>query len=134
MSTPVRPQSKRYAFQSFLLAAVLSILTLGVAHFMKGGTALVAVPVAVSFGFVVLSSILIAVMWCKVAEKHADSLTTFYSVVPGFRMLAALATLTVCYFCVGRDAMLPYVIVFMILYFAELAHHTLYFSRITNKN
>ena len=134
MSTSFRSQSKRYAVQSTLLAAALGILTLGIAYFLKDGISLVAAPLTVSFGFVAVSSIIIALLWCWVAEKHPDSLTTFYSVVPGFRMLAALATLTVCYFCVGRSAMVPYVIVFMLLYFAELAHHTLYFSRITNKN
>ncbi len=134
MNSPVRSHSRRYALQSLLLATVLSMLTFGVAYFIKDGTNLVAVPTAVSFGFVVLSSIVIAALWRKVSEGHKEMLTTFYSAVPGFRMLAALATLTVCFFCVGRDAMVPYVIVFMAFYLAALTHHTLYFSRITNNN
>lgn len=134
MNAPVRYQSKRYALQSLLLAAALSVLTLGVAYFIKDGIRLVAVPTAVSFGFVTLSSTVIAVLWRKVSEGNKEMLTTFYSAVPGFRMLAALATLTVCFFCVGRDAMVPYVIVFMAFYLAALTHHSLYFSRITNNN
>ena len=64
---------------------------------------------------------------------HQDSITTLYSVVSGFRMLMALFTLFIVYLVVGRSAMLPYVVVFMVFYLVMVAFHSVYFSRITNR-
>ena len=48
-------------------------------------------------------------------------------------MLSALIVLAVVYAVVGRDMMLPYVVAFIVFYFVMIAHHSLYFARITNK-
>ena len=89
-------------------------------------------PVAVSAGFAIVVESADALVWRKVARKSPDSLTTFYTAVSGFRMLLALATMLVCYIIVGRDAIMPYILVLLVFYFAMLAHHSIFFPRLTN--
>lgn len=89
-------------------------------------------PVAVSAGFAIVVESADALVWRKVARKSPDSLTTFYTAVSGFRMLLALATMLVCYIIVGRDAVAPYIVVMLVYYFVLLAHHSIFFSRLSN--
>lgn len=89
-------------------------------------------PVAVSAVFSIVVESADALVWRKVAKKSPDSLTTFYTAVSGFRMLLALATMLVCYIIVGRDAIMPYILVLLVFYFAMLAHHSIFFSRLSN--
>jgi hypothetical protein len=74
-----------------------------------------------------------SLLWRWVAKDKKESLTTLYSVVSGFRMVLALFTLFVCFLFVGRDAMVPYVLVFMVFYLIMVGFHTVYFSRVTNR-
>ena len=90
-------------------------------------------PIWVSTGFSFFFLLGFAVLWRWVVRKHKDSVTTLYSVVSGFRMLMALFTLFIVFLVVGRAAMLPYVLVFMIFYLVMVAYHSIYFSRITNR-
>lgn len=89
-------------------------------------------PVAVSAVFSIVVESADALVWRRVAKKSPDSLTTFYTAVSGFRMLLALATMLVCYIIVGRDAIMPYILVLLVFYFAMLAHHSIFFSRLSN--
>ena len=89
-------------------------------------------PVAVSAVFSIVVESADALVWRKVAKKSPDSLTTFYTAVSGFRMLLALATMFVCYIIVGRDAVAPYIVVMLVYYFVLLAHHSIFFSRLSN--
>lgn len=89
-------------------------------------------PVAVSAVFSIVVESADALVWRKVAKKSPDSLTTFYTAVSGFRMLLALATMFVCYIIVGRDAVAPYIEVMLVYYFVLLAHHSIFFSRLSN--
>lgn len=89
-------------------------------------------PVAVSAVFSIVVESADALVWRKVAKTSPDSLTTFYTAVSGFRMLLALATMLVCYIIVGRDAIMPYILVLLVFYFAMLAHHSIFFSRLSN--
>ena len=89
-------------------------------------------PMAVSAVFSIVVESADALVWRKVAKKSPDSLTTFYTAVSGFRMLLALATMLVCYIIVGRDAIMPYILVLLVFYFAMLAHHSIFFSRLSN--
>ena len=90
-------------------------------------------PIWVSTGFSVVFLVAFALLWRWISKEKKESLTTLYSLVSGFRMVLALFTLFVCYMVVGRDAMVPYVVVFMVFYFIMVGFHTIYFSRITNK-
>lgn len=89
-------------------------------------------PVAVSAVFSIVVESADALVWRKVAKTSPDSLTTFYTAVSGFRMLLALATMFVCYIIVGRDAVAPYIVVMLVYYFVLLAHHSIFFSRLSN--
>lgn len=90
-------------------------------------------PIWVSTGFSVVFLVAFALLWRWISKEKKESLTTLYSLVSGFRMVLALFTLFVCYMIVGRDAMVPYVVVFMVFYLIMVGFHTIYFSRITNK-
>lgn len=90
-------------------------------------------PIWVSTGFSVVFLVAFALLWRWISKEKKESLTTLYSLVSGFRMVLALFTLFVCYMVVGRDAMVPYVVVFMVFYLIMVGFHTIYFSRITNK-
>lgn len=90
-------------------------------------------PIWVSTGFSVVFLVAFALLWRWISKEKKESLTTLYSLVSGFRMVLALFTLFVCYMVVGRDAMVPYVVVFMVFYLIMVGFHTIYFSRIANK-
>ena len=109
------------------------ILTIGSFIFEKLGLfSGLMYPLAVSAVFSIVVESADALVWRKVAKKSPDSLTTFYTAVSGFRMLLALATMLVCYIIVGRDAIMPYILVLLVFYFAMLAHHSIFFSRLSN--
>ena len=109
------------------------ILTIGSFIFEKLGLfSGLMYPVAVIAVFSIVVESADALVWRKVAKKSPDSLTTFYTAVSGFRMLLALATMLVCYIIVGRDAIMPYILVLLVFYFAMLAHHSIFFSRLSN--
>ena len=109
------------------------ILTIGSFIFEKLGLfSGLMYPMAVSAVFSIVVESADALIWRRVATKSPDSLTTFYTAVSGFRMLLALATMLVCYIIVGRDAIMPYILVLLVFYFAMLAHHSIFFSRLSN--
>ena len=109
------------------------ILTIGSFIFEKLGLfSGLMYPMAVSAVFSIVVESADALIWRRVATKSPDSLTTFYTAVSGFRMLFALATMLVCYIIVGRDAIMPYILVLLVFYFAMLAHHSIFFSRLSN--
>ncbi len=90
-------------------------------------------PTWVSTGFSLVFLIGFAILWRWIATSKKDVLTTLYSVMSGFRMILALFTLFICYLVVGRDAMAPYVIIFMIFYLVMVGFHSIFFARRTNK-
>ena len=120
----------RYIAWSVCLIILLSFLGLFVGLFLQidGMTSYLAVAA----GFSLVVEVADAKVWRRVAKKSPDSLTTFYTAVSGFRMLLALATMFVCYIIVGRDAVAPYIVVLLVFYFAMLAHHSIFFSRLSN--
>ena len=91
-------------------------------------------PTIVALSFAVVVEAVDALVWGKVRQAGDDGLPTFYTAVSGFRMLLALATLVVCYFVVGRDAMMEYCLVFMGYYFTIMIHHSVFFARISNSH
>ena len=123
--------ARRYAGVGLMLIIVLWLMSILVAT-LRPDWQLMS-PIWVSTGFSLIFLLGFAVLWRWVVRKHKDSVTTLYSVVSGFRMLMALFTLFVVFLVVGRAAMLPYVLVFMIFYLVMVAYHSIYFSRITNR-
>lgn len=123
--------ARRYAGIGLMLIIVLWLMGILVAT-LRPEWQLMS-PIWVSTGFSLIFLLGFAVLWRWVVRKHKDSVTTLYSVVSGFRMLMALFTLFIVFLVVGRAAMLPYVLVFMIFYLVMVAYHSIYFSRITNR-
>ena len=121
---------RSYIAWSILLTVVLVMLGIlaGKCGVMTG----LAAPMTVGAVFSIVVEMADALVWRRVARKSPDSLTTFYSAVSGFRMLLALVTMLVCYVVVGRDAVMPYIVVMLVLYFVMLAHHSTFFSRLAN--
>lgn len=121
---------RRYLVESVLTTAALVLLALGLAYCLSIDS--IVAPLTVSAVFSIVVNALDGLIWKKVASSSEESLPTFYTAVSGFRMLLALATLLVCYLIVGRDAMLVYCLTFIGFYFIHLAHHAIFFARVSN--
>jgi hypothetical protein len=123
--------SKNYMRQGLYLTVALSLLTLLVMRvwFLD---LLTAVLVSAAFTLVVCGAI--GLIWRYVAKHSPDSLPTFFTAVSGFRLLLALAVMFVYYLAGGQNSMLRFFLVFMVFYFASLAHHTIFFARVSNRS
>lgn len=124
--------SRRYILQSLCLLAVVTLIPTLLSLLTNVGN--LTVPTIVALSFAVVMEAVDALVWGKVRQAGDDGLPTFYTAVSGFRMLLALATLVVCYFVVGRDAMMEYCLVFMGYYFTIMIHHSVFFARISNSH
>ena len=91
-------------------------------------------PIIVSVAFSLVTCVAIAQIWKRVAQNSPDSLPTFFTAVSGFRLLLALAVMFVYYLLDSNDTMLSFFLVFMVFYVASLAHHTVFFARVSNRS
>ena len=123
--------SKRYARQSILLTAGLALLGLLVANVRQ--TDGIIVPLIVSSLFVLVMELSSAFLWRWVAVKHSDMLPSFFTGVSGFRFLLALVVMFVWYLATNRQAIITFFVVFLIFYFVSLIHHSIFFSRVSNR-
>jgi hypothetical protein len=48
--------------------------------------------------------------------------------------LLALLVMFIYYLVYGRDSMLFFFMVFMVFYFASLAHHSIFFAKVSNQS
>ena len=124
--------SRRYILQSLCLLTAVTLIPVLLSLLTNVGN--LTVPTIVALSFAVVVEAVDALVWGKVRQAGDDGLPTFYTAVSGFRMLLALATLVVCYFVVGRDAMMEYCLVFMGYYFTIMIHHSVFFTRISNSH
>ena len=117
--------------QGLCLTVALALLTLLVMRvwFLD---LLAAVIVSAAFTLVVCWAI--GLIWRRVAKHSPDSLPTFFTAVSGFRLLLALAVMFVYYLVDSQNSMLRFFLVFMVFYFASLAHHTIFFARVSNRS
>lgn len=122
---------KKYTRQTLLLTASLFIIALIIFRVWNLYSLLIPLVISVLFTIVVDTSD--ALLWRRIAKSNPESLTTFYSAVSGIRMLLALATMFVYYLVEGRDAMLHFFIVFAIFYFVMVAHHSIFFAKVSNR-
>ena len=91
-------------------------------------------PTIIATVFTLVVSAVIGMVWRRVAKRSPESLPTFFTAVSGFRMLLALAVMFVYYLVFGRSAMLLFFVVFMVFYFVSLAHHSIFFARVSNRS
>lgn len=124
--------SKRYALQVVILTSVLMLIAHGV-QYATGLTPTLLAPMAIGYTFCLVTAGIFVAIWQRVARSNPEMLTTVYMATSGFRMLLALATLTVVYIVVGREQMLPYAVVFMVFYLVVVGHHSYFFARYNNK-
>ena len=124
--------SMSYLRQELYLAVGLFLLTLFVMRvwFIDG----LLIPAIVSVVFMLVVSGVIGLVWRRVAKRSPESLPTFFTAVSGFRLLLALAAMFVYYLVFGRSAMLLFFVVFMVFYFVSLAHHSIFFARVSNRS
>ena len=121
-----------YMVQGVVLTIIVTIGTLLVERFITGADLLI--PAMFGCGFSLAIVIAEGIIWRMVAIKHPDSLTTFFTALSGFRMLLALATMFVYYLIAGREAMLPFFLVFMAFYVLILIHHSIFFAKVSNRS
>ncbi len=91
-------------------------------------------PAIVSVIFTLVLAVAVGLVWRRVAIGSPESLPTFFTAVSGFRLLLALAVMFVYYLVAGRSAMLVFFLVFMVFYVVSLAHHTIFFARVSNRS
>ena len=124
--------SKQYIKQGLMLAIALFLIGLLVMRVWFLDQLLA--PIIVSTIFTLVVSTACGLIWRRVAKKSPENLPTFYTAASGSRMLLALATMFVYYLVAGRGAMLAFVLVFMAFYFLSLAHHSIFFARVSNRS
>ena len=91
-------------------------------------------PTIIATVFTLVVSAAIGMIWRRIAKSSPESLPTFFTAVSGFRMLLALAVMFIYYLVFGRSAMLLFVVVFLVFYFVSLAHHSIFFARVSNRS
>lgn len=128
----IKKHSDRYLYYSIAIAMLLYFAANFCDHITDYNYQLTK-PAAFSAAFCIVTSVIIGVTWKWIAKNNDQMLTTFYAATNAFRMLFALAALTVCFFVVGNENIARYVWVFMIFYIVVIVHHAIYFARITNK-
>jgi len=125
----IRKMSLNYIRQGLYVSAALFMLTLLV---MQVWFLDLLTPAIVSVAFTLLVCFTIGLVWRYIAKNSPDSLPTFFTAVSGFRLLLALAVMFV-YYLLNKETMLSFFLVFMVFYVASLAHHTIFFARVSNK-
>lgn len=128
MTQDVRKLSKGYLKQGLFLTVGLSLITLLV---MQVWYLDLIIPVLISAVFTLAVYLVIGLVWRQVALSTPENLPTFFTAVSGFRLLLALAVMFV-YYAIDKDSMLRFFLVFMAFYVVALAHHSIFFARVSN--
>lgn len=124
--------SLRYARQELLLIVALFLVTLLVSRvWLIDG---LVIPAIVSALFSLVVGGILILVWRRVANGSPESLPTFFSAVSGFRLLLALGTMLVYYLVSDKEGVMLFFIVFMAFYFIMLAHHSIFFAKVSNQS
>ena len=128
----IKKLSISYLRQELYLAIGLFLIALLVMRvwFIDG----LLTPAIIATVFTLVVSAAIGMVWRRVAKRSPESLPTFFTAVSGFRMLLALAVMFVYYLVYGRSAMLLFFVVFIVFYFVSLAHHSIFFAKVSNRS
>ena len=126
----INNESRRYIIQSVVLFCLLTILG-GLAMSLWSLDLLRAL--VVSGCFILAIDLTSGLIFRWVATRHADMLSSFFTGVSGFRFLGALAVMAIWYTTSERSSMMLSIVVFLIYYMASLIHHSIFFSRISNR-
>ena len=126
----VQEKIRNYIVQSIVLCCILTICGFVA---MKVWSLDLWTPIIVSLCFILVVDIASALVFRWVATKHSDMLPTFITGVSGFRFLAALVVMAVWYVIADRSSMMQFIMVFLVCYMASLIHHSIFFSRVSNR-
>ena len=126
----IQEKSRNYILQSIVLCCILIICGFVA---MKIWSLDLWTPIIVSLCFILVVDIASALVFRWVATKHSDMLPTFITGVSGFRFLAALVVMAVWYVLSDRTSMMQFIMVFLVYYMASLIHHSIFFSRVSNR-
>lgn len=130
--TDIDKHSRKYILQSSFITITMVVIGLAFIYLLPRPDALV--PLLVSAAYSLVFAIADGMFWRMAAKRGADALTTFYTAVSGFRLLTVLAVMFIYYLVNGRESMLVFFIVFMPFYGVHLVHHSLYFSKLSNRS
>ena len=126
----IQETSRKYIMQSIALCCLLTICGFVV---MKVWALGLWSAIIVSGCFILVVDIASALVFRWVATKHPDMIPTFITGVSGFRFLTALVVMAVWYVISDRTSMMQFIMVFLIYYMASLIHHSIFFSRVSNR-
>lgn len=127
----INQQTKKYIVQCIVLVFALSGVGLLAAKWWNLN---LSTPMALSATFVLVVEIASVLIWRWVALKHKDMLPSFFTGVSGFRFLLALAVMFVMWYVVeDAQTMKTFFIVFLIYYMTSMVHHSIFFSRVSNR-
>ena len=126
----ISKECSKYIVQSI---ALFAILTLCGFLAMKLWLLDLTAAIIVSGSFVLVIDVASAFLFRWLATKHSDMLPTFITGVSGFRFLAALVVMAIWFVLSDRTSMGQFIVVFGIFYLLSLIHHSIFFSRISNR-
>jgi hypothetical protein len=90
-------------------------------------------PSLVGFAFTLLFYVIDGWVWYWVASRHKDYLSSFFTGTSGLRFLLSLAVLGIYYLVAGKAGMVTFLLVFVAYYMVTLAHHALFFSKVSKR-
>lgn len=119
-----------YIAQTVIMVGLLNML--GLLAMRQWGLDLVF-ALSVSMMFVLIVDIATILIWRWVVLNHKDMLPSFFTGVSGFRFLGALLMLLIGYLTIGQSGMQHFIVVFFVYYLVSIIHHSIFFSRISNR-
>ena len=119
-----------YIAQTVIMVGLLNML--GLLAMRQWGLDLVF-ALSASMMFVLIVDIATILIWRWVVLNHKDMLPSFYTGVSGFRFLGALLMLLIGYLTIGQSGMQHFIVVFFVYYLVSIIHHSIFFSRVSNR-
>jgi hypothetical protein len=119
-----------YIAQTVIMVGLLNML--GLLAMRQWGLDLVF-ALSASMMFVLIVDIATILIWRWVVLNHKDMLPSFFTGVSGFRFLGALLMLLIGYLTIGQSGMQHFIVVFFVYYLVSIIHHSIFFSRISNR-
>ena len=119
-----------YIAQTVIIVGLLNML--GLLAMRQWGLDLVF-ALSASMMFVLIVDIATILIWRWVVLNHKDMLPSFFTGVSGFRFLGALLMLLIGYLTIGQSGMQHFIVVFFVYYLVSIIHHSIFFSRVSNR-
>lgn len=119
-----------YIAQTVIMVGLLNML--GLLAMRQWGLDLVF-ALSASMMFVLIVDIATILIWRWVVLNHKDMLPSFFTGLSGFRFLGALLMLLIGYLTIGQSGMQHFIVVFFVYYLVSIIHHSIFFSRVSNR-